>query len=43
METRVAIISIIVEDRDRIEEINRLLHEANEYIIGRINRFNERN
>lgn len=36
METRVAIISIIVEDRDRIEEINRLLHEANEYIIGRM-------
>ena len=30
METRVAIISIIVE------EINRLLHETNEYIIGRM-------
>ena len=36
METRVAIISIIVEDRDKIEEINRLLHETNEYIIGRM-------
>ena len=36
METRVAIISIIVEDRGKIEEINRLLHETNEYIIGRM-------
>ena len=35
METRVAIISIIVEDGGKIEEINRLLHETNEYIIGR--------
>ena len=36
METRVAIISIIVEDGGKIEEINRLLHETNEYIIGRM-------
>ena len=36
METRVAIISIIVEDKEKIEEINRLLHETNEYIIGRM-------
>lgn len=36
METRVAIISIIVEDGEQIEAINRLLHETNEYIIGRM-------
>ena len=39
METRVAIISIIVEDGGKIEEINRLLHETNEYIIGRMGTF----
>ena len=36
METRVAIISIIVENYDKIDEFNALLHEYNEYIIGRM-------
>jgi len=36
METRVAIISIIVENFDKIDEFNALLHEYNEYIIGRM-------
>ena len=36
METRVAVISIILEGNDASEEINRLLHEAGEYIIGRM-------
>ena len=36
METRVALISIIVENNDVIDDINRLLHEAGKYIIGRI-------
>lgn len=33
---RVAIISVIVESYEDIEEFNRLLHRYNEYIIGRM-------
>ena len=36
MDTRVALISIIVEQDDAIEELNTLLHEARQYIIGRM-------
>ena len=36
MSTRIALIGIIVEDTDRSQEINRLLHECGEYIIGRM-------
>ena len=36
METRVAIIGIIVEDPDSIEELNCLLHDYGPYIIGRM-------
>ena len=36
METRVALISIIVENNDVIDDINRFLHEAGKYIIGRM-------
>lgn len=36
MDTRVAVISVIVESYDEIEEFNRLLHQYNEYIIGRM-------
>ena len=36
METRVAVMSIIVEDRDSAERINSILHEAGEWIIGRM-------
>ena len=36
MDTRVAVISIIVEQEDAIEELNNLLHEARQYIIGRM-------
>ena len=36
METRVAVMSMIVgEDRD-VEALNRLLHEYGQYIIGRL-------
>ena len=35
MDTRVAVISIIVEQEDAIEELNTLLHEARQYIVGR--------
>ena len=36
METRVAIISIIVEDIEAAEKINELLHEYRKTIIGRM-------
>ena len=36
METRVAIISIIVEDVEAAEKINSLLHEYRKTIIGRM-------
>ncbi len=35
-ETRVAIISIIVENPDAAEKINEYLHDYNNYIIGRM-------
>lgn len=36
LETRVAVISIIVESGADTEELNALLHEAGKYIIGRM-------
>ena len=36
METRVAVISIIVENIDAAESINSLLHEYRQFIIGRM-------
>ena len=36
METRVAVMSIIVEDTGSVEPINTLLHEYGGYIIGRM-------
>ncbi len=36
METRVAVMSIIVEKSDTVEELNSLLHEYGEYIVGRM-------
>ncbi len=36
METRVAVMSIIVEDTRSIETLNNILHEYREYIIGRM-------
>ena len=36
METRVAILAIVVEQRDQAEELNRILHEYGAYIIGRM-------
>lgn len=36
MDTRVAVISIIVEKGSATDELNALLHEASEYIIGRM-------
>lgn len=36
METRVAVISIIVEDTEAVEKLNSLLHKYGEFIIGRM-------
>lgn len=36
METRVALISIIVSDKNSVGQINEYLHEHSEYIIGRM-------
>lgn len=36
MQTRVAVMSIIVSEKDSVEELNALLHEFGEYIIGRM-------
>jgi putative iron-only hydrogenase system regulator len=34
--TRIAVIGIIVEDRNAVEAVNRLLHEYGEFVIGRM-------
>lgn len=36
MDSRVALISIIVEQADSVEALNRILHEYGAYIIGRM-------
>jgi len=36
METRVAIIGIIVEKSDSVEKLNSILHDYGKYIIGRM-------
>lgn len=36
MNTRVAVVGIIVEDAESVERLNALLHEYSPYIIGRM-------
>ena len=36
MATRVAVMSIIVENGDSVEKLNQILHESGRYIIGRM-------
>ena len=36
METRVAVMSILVENSDSVETLSSLLHEYGEFIIGRM-------
>ncbi len=36
MENRIALLSIIVEDRENVDVLNALLHDFSEYIIGRM-------
>ena len=36
METRIAVIGIIVENRESVEAVNTILHQYGQYIIGRM-------
>ena len=36
MPTRIAVIAIIVEDRSQSEELNQILHQYGEFIVGRM-------
>lgn len=36
MDTRVAVMSIIVENKETVEKLNAVLHDYGEYIIGRM-------
>lgn len=36
METRVAVMSIIVEKKETVEQLNAVLHDYGDYIIGRM-------
>ena len=36
MQTRVAVMSVIVEDPESVSRLNSLLHEYGDYIIGRM-------
>ncbi len=36
MDTRVAVLSIIIEKDDSVDEVNELLHQYRRYIIGRM-------
>ena len=36
MENRIALIGIVVENEESIEDVNRILHDAREYVIGRM-------
>ena len=36
LDTRIAVISIIIEDADSVEKLNAYLHDYGSYIIGRM-------
>lgn len=36
METRVAVIGIIIDNKNSVEKLNSILHEYSDYIIGRM-------
>ena len=36
MDTRIALLGIIVEDASVTDELNRLLHEYSEFVVGRM-------
>lgn len=36
METRIAVVGIVIEDENSVEKLNEILHEYRQYIIGRM-------
>ena len=36
METRVALLGIIVDNADSVEALNQILHETRQYVVGRM-------
>lgn len=36
METRIAVLSIIVEDKEQTAQFNDMIHEYSEYVVGRM-------
>lgn len=36
METRIALVGIIVENLDKVEEVNHVLHDFGSFIVGRM-------
>lgn len=36
MESRIALIGVIVEEKDSVERLNTVLHEYGEYVVGRM-------
>ena len=36
MDTKIALVGIIVEETDAVEKVNQLLHDYREYIVGRM-------
>lgn len=36
METRIALVGIIVENMDMVDSVNQILHEYGKYIVGRM-------
>lgn len=44
METRIAVVGIIVENSESVEKLNNILHDYSKYIIGRMGiPYNKRN
>lgn len=36
MENRVALLGIVVEQEDSVEQLNRILHDYQQYVVGRM-------
>lgn len=36
MDTRIAVLSIIVEDSEKTTELNQIIHEFSQYVVGRM-------
>lgn len=36
MENKIAVLAIVAENRDSAEQLNRILHEYGQYIVGRM-------